>query len=559
MSAPSPGTSTRFRLARITGLVLGSLVFLHACERSKSTLLGDVRMEVAIAAALGAAALAAGWFEIKLRAQEEKDAGPSWDDSEEDETPSPGNFPGRSRRSAHAVSPERARAGHTRPVTRPAPPTHLEDDDQPEPSEPAGRADLVAGIARTLRITRPGATGERPQLPALSAMTKWMRRVEPGEDADLDEVGDDEVEQITHTETGELVIESSSRTVRAKIARSGDLVVHGRAHGGPHPRSEWKWTFQPETFPAIRNALGDGPGDLLDLLEDTIPWLDAGARHDPGAWLRAHDIPATYREKGVSATQVTRELPVLQPGRPPQPPRAGRSRRKPSPDASGTRTARTSTGTGDDRARRERPAASARSPEPSPARRESRSTQRGAAGPLPSSGRTDTERRTRGDKSRPTGQQSRSSDDYGSPTPSRRRRDESAPSDRFPRTGTDDSSPPGRPTPGRPDLPRRRHKDIADDHRDTLHDAGRPEGHDDTRRRRASRQADRNSQPFPDFEPRTGRRERSDPPYRDRPAPSDRAGDRTHDQPPPARRHRGEERPRRDTPSAQEHTSRRGW
>ncbi|WP_280251817.1 hypothetical protein [Nocardia abscessus] len=506
MSAPSPGTSTRFRLARITGLVLGSLVFLHACERSKSTLLGDVRVEVAIAAALGAAALAAGWFEIKLRAQEEDAADPSWDDAEPDETPSPGNFPGRSRRSAHAAYPERARAGHTRPATRPAPTTQFEDDDQPESPEPSGRADLVAGIARTLRITRPGATGERPQLPALSAMTKWMRRVEPGEDADPDEVDDDEVEQITHTETGELVIESSSRTVRAKIARSGDLVVHGRAHGGPHPRSEWKWTFQPETFPAIRNALGDGPGDLLDLLEDTIPWLDAGARHDPGAWLRAHDIPATYREKGVSATQVTRELPMLQPG------------------------------------------------PPLPAHRETRSTQRGAADPWPLSRRADPERRTRGDKSPSTGQQSRSSDDYGSPTPSRRRHNEPAPSDRYPRTGTEHSSPAAQPTPGRPDLPRRRHRDIADDHHDTRHDAARPEGYDDTYRPRA-----RNSQPSPDFEPRTGRRERPDAPYRDRPAPSDRAAERTHDQPPPGRRHRGDERPRRDTPSAQEHTSRRRW
>ncbi|MBF6336066.1 hypothetical protein IU450_09235 [Nocardia abscessus] len=557
MSAPSPGTSTRFRLARITGLVLGSLVFLHACERSKSTLLGDVRVEVAIAAALGAAALAAGWFEVKLRAQEE-DADPSWDDSEQDETPSPGNFPGRSLRSAHAPYPEREPAGHTRPATRPAPTTRLEDDNQPEPAGPSGRADLVTGIARTLRITRSGATGERPQLPAFSAMTKWMRRVEPDEDTDPDEVDDDEVEQITHTETGELVIESSSRTVRAKIARSGDLVVHGRAHGGPHPRSEWKWTFRPETFPAIRAALGGGPGDLLDLLEDTIPWLDAGARHDPGAWLRAHDIPATYQEKGVSATQVTRELPVLQPGRPP---RAGMSHRKPPRDAPRARTARTSAEAGNDRAR---PAAGTRSQEPSPARRETRSAQRRAADSQPSSRRTEAERRTRGDKSRAsgqpraTGQQSRSSDDYGPPTPSRRRHNEPAHSDRSPRTGTEDSSPSARPTPGRPDLPRRRHQGAADQ-RDTHHGAGRPEGYDDTRRSRASRQSGWNSQPSPDFEPGTARRERPDSPYRDRPAPSDRAAERTHDQPPPGRRHRGDERPRRDTPSGQEHTFRRGW
>ncbi|WP_174183920.1 hypothetical protein [Nocardia barduliensis] len=543
MSAPSPGTSTRFRLARITGLVLGSLVFLHACERSKSALLGDVGMEVAVAAALGAAALAAGWFEIKLRAQEE-DADPSWDDSDRDETPSPGNSSGRSGRYAAADDPERARAGRTRPAERPAPMARRAEDDRPESAESGGSADLVAGIARTLRITRPGAAGARPQLPALSAMTKWMRRVDPDKDTDPDEVDDDEIEQITRTETGELVVESSRRTVRAKIARSGDLDVHGRAQGGPQPRSEWKWTFPPETFPAIRVALGDGPGDLLDLLEDTIPWLDAAARHDPGAWLRAHDIPATYREKGVSATQVTRELPVLRPGRPPQPPR---SRRKPTRDASGA-------GTLDDHGRRERPPAAAQSPEPLSARRESRSTAHAAADPRPSSRRTDADRRARGGKSRGDGRPDRSSDDHGSLTPSRRRLDE--PARRFPRTETHDAHPPAGPTPDRPQLPRRRHQDRADDQN---HGAGRPDGYDDDRWSRASRQGGRGRDPeaASDFEPRTGRRERSEPAYRDRPAPLDRAAEQPYDQPAPGRRHRGDERQQRGTPH--DHTFRRGW
>lgn len=537
MSAPSPGTSTRFRLARITGLVLGSLVFLHACERSKSALLGDVRVEVAVAAALAAGALAAAWFEIKLRALEQ-DADPPWDDQDEDETPSSGNFRGRAGRSADPAYGTGRRPPPSGVSARPAPVTDPEDDDVPEP----GRGDFVAGIARTLRITRTGSSNEPQPLFPLGAMTKWLRRVDHDDDNDPGELDDhDEMEQVTRTETGELVIESSRRTVRAKISRSGDLVVHGRGHSGAPPRSEWKWTFQPDTFPAIRVALGDGPGDLLDLLEETIPWLDAGARHDPGAWLRAHDIPATYREKGVSATQETRELPVLQPGRPPQPPRAGRSPRKPSPDGSGA--PRTPTEAVDARARRQRSA------EPTPARGERRSAQR--RGDDSQSRRHDADR-VRGDAPRPAARQTRSSDDYAAPA--RRHRDEPEPArqgHRSSRTGGAD--PIARPSPGRPDLPRPRHQPPADDPR---HAGGQPDDYDDAdvRQPRTGRRTGRrgNPQTPTDLEPRTRRRERAEP-YD---GPFDRGPERTYDQPPPGRRHRGDQRSRRET---SHESSRRGW
>ncbi|WP_157172837.1 hypothetical protein [Nocardia exalbida] len=544
MSAPSPGTSTRLRLARITGLVLGSLVFLHACERSKSALLGDVRVEVAVAVALGAAALAAAWFEIKLRGLEQ-DADPPWDDAEQYETPSPGNFPGRTGRGADTAYSRGERARRPEAAARPAPMADLEDDDLLEAEESAGRADLVAGIARTLRITRLGASGERLPLPALNAMTKWIRRVDPDDEADPGELDDqDETEQITRTETGELVIESSRRTVRARIGRSGDLVVHGRWHGGAHPPSEWKWTFHPDAFHAIRRALGDGPGDLLDLLEDTIPWLDAGAREDPGAWLRAHAIPATYREKGVNAAQTTRELPVLQPGRPPQPPRAGKSLRKLPDDASGTGTARRSAkAADDDHARlssgRERPPAA---PRPS----EQRSTPSAAR---PSSRRSGADRRSRDD----VGQQNLRSDDHGSGArtpPARRRRGEPESAqrgDRWP--GAEEPQVPTRPTPGRPDLPRRRHRELADDDQHVARQPDRYPDETDSPRSRPGRQSGRNLQPPTDFEPRTGRRDRA--------IPSERTPERTYDQPPPDRRH---QRARRETPSpSHESPSRRGW
>ncbi|MFG3614824.1 hypothetical protein [Nocardia sp. NPDC047654] len=520
MSAPSPGTSTRLRLARITGLVLGSLVFLHACERSKSVLLGDVRVEVAVAAALGAAALAAAWFEIKLRGLEQ-DADPPWDDAEQYETPSPGNFPGRTGRRADTAYGRGERARRTDVAARPGPVADLEDDDQLEPEDSAGRADLVAGIARTLRITRRGASGERLPLPTLNAMTKWIRRVDPDDEADPGELDDhDETEQITRTETGELVIESSRRTVRARIGRSGDLVVHGRWHGSAHPPSEWKWTFHPDAFHAIRSALGDGPGDLLDLLEDTIPWLDAGARQDPGAWLRAHDIPATYREKGVNAARTTRELPVLQPGRPPQP-RADKTLRKSPDDASGTGTARRSAkAVDDDHARlssgRERPPAAPRASE-------RRSTPR-AATPRPSSDRAGADRRSRDDM----GQQNLRSNDYGSPartSPARRRRGEPESeqrSDRWP--GAEEPQVPTRPTPGRPDLPRRRHRELADDDQHVARQPDRYPDETDSPRSRPGRQSGRDLQP------------------------------------PPDRRHRGDQRSRRENPApSHESSSRRGW
>ncbi|MBF6202937.1 hypothetical protein IU483_02270 [Streptomyces gardneri] len=557
MSAPSPGTSTRFRLARITGLVLGSLVFLHACERSKSALLSDVRVEVAIAAALGAAALAAAWFEIKLRAQEQDDD-PPWEEHEPDQTPRRGNFPGRSGRSADRAHGHGEPAGRTRPAARPEPVAHHEDDDQPELTRSAGPADIVAGIARTLRIARPGTEDERPLPPALSAVTKWMRRIDRDDDTEPDEIDDhDEIEQITRTETGELVVESSGRTVRAKISRSGDLVLHGRSHAG---RSEWKWTFQPDAFQAIRAALGEGPGDLLDLLEDTIPWLDADARQDPGAWLRAHDIPATYREKGVSATQVTRELPVLRPGRPPQRPRAGMPRRSSPNDSFGT--ARGSAEVDDHArypARRTRPPTDTRSLESPPIRRDGRSTHRRAADPRQSSPDADADRWHRGHAAEPATQRNRWSDDYDSPArsrPARRHRDEpepARPSDRFPPTDANDPDLPVRPAPGRPELPRRRRRELADDDQHDAHRTARqPDrypGDAEGRRTPTNRRAPT------DFEPGPARPDRVDPGYRNRSTPPEPA----YDPPPPSRRHRGEPRPRPDTrATSQERTSRHG-
>lgn len=544
MSAPSPGTSTRFRLARIAGLVLGSLVFLHACERSKSALLSDVRMEVAIAAAFAAAALGAAWFEIKLRGPEQ-DADPPWDDAEEDETPSPGNFPGRAGRSAEPVYGRSERPGRPGIGPPPAPADHWEDDDLPDAADSASRADLVAGIARTLRVTRARIAEQRQPLLPLGAVTKWMRRTDPDDIDPAEPDDDDETEQITRTETGELVIESGTRTVRAKISRSGDLVLHGRRH--VDARSEWKWTFPAEAFPAIRGALGDGRGDLLDLLEDTLPWLDAAARHDPGAWLRAHDIPATYQEKGVSATQITRELPVLQPGRPPRPPRTSRSR-KPPHEAENVRA---SAAASDDRARdpnhRSRPATS-RSGETRTAR--GRSTQHGAE-PSPQSQRPDADRRARGDEPRPV-RQSNSFDDYDSPTRSRRRGEPGPRGDRLPRTDAAERHP--RSGPDRPDLPRRRH---SDDERATGHATGRTDDYDDADARwpRGHRQSGRGPEPV-EFESRTGRR--PDAPYRDLPTPSDRAAEQTRDQP-PDRRRRGDERSRRETARPPHESSRRGW
>ncbi|MGQ4597486.1 hypothetical protein [Nocardia sp. R6R-6] len=310
MSAPSPGKPTAFRLARITALVLGSLLFLYACERSKSAVLSDVWVEVGIALAFGVGALAAAWFEITLRAQDPEH------DTERAEAPFRGNSPSRSRLSEIEDYPEHEQDERTGRATRSVPMAALGADGHSEPADHPAHRGLAGRTARTLRGGGSDAADEQPLLSTWHTVTKWVRRAEPDTDADLDD--HDEIEQITRTETGELLVESSTRTIRAKIARSGDLVLHGRAIGDPRPPSEWRWSFQPDVFASIRAVLGNGSGDLLDLLEETIPWLDADARYDPGAWLRAHDIPATYREKGVSASQITRELQVLRPGHPPQ-------------------------------------------------------------------------------------------------------------------------------------------------------------------------------------------------------------------------------------------------
>ncbi|MBF6417152.1 hypothetical protein IU436_17660 [Nocardia farcinica] len=196
MRAPSIGTV--LRLGRITALVAGCLLFLHACERTRRIVPTDVWLELVAAAVLGALALLAAWFEI-VRAE-------------------------------HLEHVEELEAEHP-----PAP--------QPEDYR--------------------YATG--------------------------------------------------GRRIRARIAKSGNLVIHGRDHDGPHPGHEWSWTFRPDTFPAVRGVLG-GDGHVLDLLEEVVPRLDSDSRADPGAWLRAHGIPGTYREKGDHPSRTTHKLPILRPG-----------------------------------------------------------------------------------------------------------------------------------------------------------------------------------------------------------------------------------------------------
>ncbi|MEV6429571.1 hypothetical protein [Nocardia sp. NPDC051463] len=186
MPAASAATIVALRLARITALVLGSLLFLYACEFGADSGSTSWRVEMGIAAVLGIAGLGAGWFQITL---------------------------------AH------------------------------------------------------------------------------------------------HVGKHEFRIASEGRAVTARIVTSGNLVFHGHDLGGPHPEYEWTWTFRPTSFPAIRAALGGRGGrggDLIALLEDTIPDLDRHGRHDPGAWLRHHDIPARYREKGVDPAHPTRKLPVIE-------------------------------------------------------------------------------------------------------------------------------------------------------------------------------------------------------------------------------------------------------
>lgn len=113
----------------------------------------------------------------------------------------------------------------------------------------------------------------------------------------------------------DLLYDTSTHAIRARIARSGNLVIHGREHGGPRPGHEWSWTFRTDTFPAVRNALGDDgdSGDVLELLAEVVPRLDADGRADPGAWLRAHGIAGTYREKGDHPSRTTHKLPILRP------------------------------------------------------------------------------------------------------------------------------------------------------------------------------------------------------------------------------------------------------
>ncbi|WP_405165960.1 hypothetical protein OG203_13285 [Nocardia sp. NBC_01499] len=257
MPAPA-GTSTAFRLARIAALVLGSLLFLYACENSKSAVLADKWVEVAIAGGLLAAGLGAAWFEIKLNDYRDFD--------EDDEL-------------------ERAevRGGHIK--------SRAEVRTEAAKARAVGRGDRTAGGA---------AHGRKRK-------NRWI----PGN------VRADE----PSTGTREFLVESEGWSMRAKIARSGDLIFHGHDLGGTYPAYEWMWVFHSDTFAEIRIALGDDEGDILELLEDVVPQLNRHGRHDPGAWLRTHDIPATYREKGVSATQETRELPLLEPGLPDPTPR----------------------------------------------------------------------------------------------------------------------------------------------------------------------------------------------------------------------------------------------
>ncbi|MEU7138320.1 hypothetical protein ABZ942_02595 [Nocardia sp. NPDC046473] len=256
MPAPA-GTSTAFRLARIAALVLGSLLFLYACENSKSAMLADKWVEVAIAGALLAAGLGAAWFEVTSTDYREQD-----DELEAERV--------ESRKDGAQI-----RSGHAK-----------------------GRAEVR------------GASHGRAR------KSRWIPDILRADDGEslADRAG-----------TREFLVESEGWSMRAKIARSGDLVFHGRDLGGTYPPYEWMWVFHPETFPEIRTALGDDEGEILELLEEVVPQLDRHGRHDPGAWLRTHDIPATYREKGVSATQETRELPIMQPGLPRPTPRRAES------------------------------------------------------------------------------------------------------------------------------------------------------------------------------------------------------------------------------------------
>ncbi|WP_280427610.1 hypothetical protein [Nocardia brasiliensis] len=278
------GTRTAFRLARIAALVLGSLLFLYACEYSKSAVLADRWLEVAGAGLFLAVGIGLAWFEIKLTDFREF----LGDEADIPAEPVPVRSTHASvRRGASAIRSEYA---EERAATRMG---HRETrrDDRVPPGE------SVAARIRTAGRKAAGLGSE-----------SWWKPGRSG--ADRAETRDG------HSETQEFLVESEGWSMRAKLGRSGDLIFHGHDRGGTYPAYEWMWIFHPDTFPAIRDALGDPEGEILDLLEDVVPQLDRHGRHDPGAWLRAHDIPATYREKGVSATQDTREIPLLVPGLP---------------------------------------------------------------------------------------------------------------------------------------------------------------------------------------------------------------------------------------------------
>ncbi len=281
------GTRTAFRLARIAALVLGSLLFLYACEYSKSAVLADRWLEVTGAGLLLAVGIGLAWFEIKLTDFRE------YIDDEADIPAEPvaARSPHASvRRGASGIRSEYAEDRAERAATRMGHRETRRDD----------RVPTGASVAARIRAAGRKASG-------LGSESWWK----PGRSgAERDEARDG------RSETHEFLVESEGWSMRAKLGRSGDLLFHGHDRGGTYPAYEWMWIFHPDTFPAIRDALGDPEGDILDLLEDVVPQLDRHGRHDPGAWLRAHDIPATYREKGVSSTQDTREIPLLVPGLP---------------------------------------------------------------------------------------------------------------------------------------------------------------------------------------------------------------------------------------------------
>ncbi|AFU04212.1 hypothetical protein AW168_06205 [Nocardia brasiliensis] len=267
--------------------MLGSLLFLYACEYSKSALLADRWLEVAGAGLFLAVGIGLAWFEIKVTDFREYIG----DEADIPAEPVAARSTHASvRRGASGIRSEYAEDRAERAATRMGHRVTRRDD----------RAPTGESVAARIRAAGRKASGLGPE--------SWWK---PGRSG----AGRDEA-RSGRSETHEFLVESEGWSMRAKLGRSGDLLFHGHDRGGTYPAYEWMWIFHPDTFPAIRDALGDPEGEILDLLEDVVPQLDRHGRHDPGAWLRAHDIPATYREKGVSATQDTREIPLLVPGLP---------------------------------------------------------------------------------------------------------------------------------------------------------------------------------------------------------------------------------------------------